>query len=69
MSSPRACFFKRVQERPSIVKVDGVWVHQGSAEPGQNWGRLCGLARLNLAFDAATGFLLRQAQVIEGLQV
>jgi len=30
---------KRVEQRPSMVKVDGLWVHQGSAEPGANWGR------------------------------
>ena len=29
--------FKPVQERPSMVKVDGLWVHQGSAEPRDNW--------------------------------
>ena len=23
---------KRVEQRPSMVKVDGLWVHQGSAE-------------------------------------
>ncbi len=34
---PRGVLLKRVQERPSMVKVDGLWVHQGSAEPGANW--------------------------------
>ncbi len=28
---------KRVELRPSMVKVDGLWVHQGSAAPGANW--------------------------------
>lgn len=28
---------KRVAERPSMVKADGLWVHQGRAEPGANW--------------------------------
>jgi hypothetical protein len=23
-----------------MVKVDGLWVHQGSAEPGANWERI-----------------------------
>jgi hypothetical protein len=27
----------RVQQRPSLVKVDGLWVHQGRAELGANW--------------------------------
>jgi hypothetical protein len=22
-----------------MVKIDGLWVHQGSAEPGANWKR------------------------------
>lgn len=37
---PEGVFFKRVQQRPSMVKVDDLWVHQGSAEPGAiNWER------------------------------
>ena len=24
----------------SMVKVDGLWVHQGRAEPGANWERI-----------------------------
>ena len=31
---------KRVEQRPSMVKVDGLWVHRGSAEPGANWERI-----------------------------
>jgi AbrB family looped-hinge helix DNA binding protein len=31
---------KRVEQRPSMVRVDGLWVHQGSAEPGANWERI-----------------------------
>lgn len=31
---------KRVEQRPSLVKVDGLWVHLGSAEPGANWERI-----------------------------
>jgi AbrB family looped-hinge helix DNA binding protein len=31
---------KRIQPRPSMIKVDGLWVHQGSAQPGANWGRI-----------------------------
>jgi len=31
---------KRVEQRPSMVKADGLWVHQGSAEPGANWERI-----------------------------
>ena len=31
---------KRVEQLPSMVKVDGLWVHQGSAEPGASWERI-----------------------------
>ena len=31
---------KRVEERPSMTKVDGLWVHRGVAEPGANWDRV-----------------------------
>ena len=27
-------------QRPSMVKVDGLWVHQGSVEPGTSWDRI-----------------------------
>jgi AbrB family looped-hinge helix DNA binding protein len=28
---------KRIDQGPSMVKADGLWVHRGSAEPGANW--------------------------------
>jgi AbrB family looped-hinge helix DNA binding protein len=31
---------KRVEQRPSMMKVDGLWVHQGIAEPAANWDRI-----------------------------
>jgi len=34
---PEGVLLKRVEQRPSMVKVDGLWIHQGSAEPGANW--------------------------------
>ena len=40
VEQPEGVLLKRVQERPSMVKVDGLWVHQGSAEPGANWERI-----------------------------
>ena len=33
-------FLRPVMQRPSLIKVDGVWVHQGTAEPGADWERL-----------------------------
>jgi AbrB family looped-hinge helix DNA binding protein len=29
-----------VEQRPSLVKVDGLWVHQGTAQKGANWDRV-----------------------------
>ncbi|MBV8055217.1 MAG: AbrB/MazE/SpoVT family DNA-binding domain-containing protein [Deltaproteobacteria bacterium] len=29
-----------VEERPALVKVDGLWVHRGVAQPGANWDRI-----------------------------
>src|SRR6202044_3177157 len=37
---PDGVLLKRAQQRPSMVKVDGLWVHQGRAEPGANWERI-----------------------------
>ena len=40
VEQPDGVLLKRIQERPSMVKVDGLWVHQGSPEPGANWARI-----------------------------
>jgi len=40
IEQPEGVLLKRVQPRPSMVKVDGLWVHQGRAEPGGNWERM-----------------------------
>jgi AbrB family looped-hinge helix DNA binding protein len=40
IEQPEGVLLKRVEQRPSMVKVDGLWVHQGSAEPGANWERV-----------------------------
>jgi AbrB family looped-hinge helix DNA binding protein len=31
---------RRVEQQPSMVKVDGLWVHQGIAERGVDWNNL-----------------------------
>jgi AbrB family looped-hinge helix DNA binding protein len=28
---------RRVEARPAMLEVDGVWVHQGTADPSANW--------------------------------
>jgi AbrB family looped-hinge helix DNA binding protein len=40
IEQPEGVLLKRVEQRPSMIKVDGLWVHQGSAEPGANWERI-----------------------------
>ncbi len=37
---PEGVLLKRVQQQPSMVKVHGLWVDQGRAEPGANWERI-----------------------------
>ena len=31
---------RRVEQRPSMLKVEGLWVHQGTASPEANWARV-----------------------------
>ena len=40
LEQPEGVLLKRIEQRPSMVKVDGLWVHQGNAEPGANWERI-----------------------------
>ncbi len=40
IEQPEGVLLKRVEQRPSMTKVDGLWVHQGTAEPGANWERI-----------------------------
>ena len=34
IEQPEGVLLKRIEPRPSMLKVDGLWVHRGSAEPG-----------------------------------
>lgn len=40
IEQPDGVLLKRVEQRPSMIKVDGLWVHQGSPQPGANWERV-----------------------------
>jgi AbrB family looped-hinge helix DNA binding protein len=40
IEQPEGLLLKRVEHRPSMVKVDGLWVHRGVAQPGANWERV-----------------------------
>lgn len=40
VEQPGGILLRPAQEKPSMVRVDGFWVHQGVAEPGANWDRV-----------------------------
>jgi AbrB family looped-hinge helix DNA binding protein len=40
IEQPDGVLLKRVEERPSMIKVDGLWVHQGNLQQGANWERV-----------------------------
>jgi AbrB family looped-hinge helix DNA binding protein len=40
VEQPEGVLLKRAGQRPSMVKLDGLWVHQGVAEPGATWDRV-----------------------------
>lgn len=39
VEQPGGVLLRRVMQQPSMIQVDGLWVHQGAAEPGANWGQ------------------------------
>jgi len=39
IEEPEGVLLKRMQQPPSMAKVDGLWVHQGTA-PEANWDRI-----------------------------
>ena len=38
--SSKGVLLKRVAQRPSLAKRDGLWVHQGVADPAAGWERV-----------------------------
>lgn len=40
VEQPGGVLLRPLSQQPSMVKVDGLWVHQGTSEPGANWDRL-----------------------------
>lgn len=40
IEQPDGVLLKRVEQRPSMVLVSGLWVHQGIPESGANWDRI-----------------------------
>lgn len=37
IEQPNGVLLKRATQRPSMVKIDGLWVHQGTAESKAKW--------------------------------
>ena len=40
VEQPGGVLLRPMKQQPSMVKVDGLWIHQGAAEPGANWERV-----------------------------
>ena len=40
VEQPGGVLLRPLVQRPSMVQVDGLWVHQGAAELGANWERV-----------------------------
>ena len=40
VEQPGGVLLRPAEQQPSMIQVDGLWVHQGTAEPGTNWGRV-----------------------------
>jgi len=40
VEQPGGVLLRPAEQQPSVIQVDGLWVHQGTAEPGANWGQV-----------------------------
>lgn len=40
VQEPGGVLLRPIRPRPSMIQVDGLWVHQGTAESGANWERM-----------------------------
>ncbi len=40
VDQPGGVFLRTVEQRPAMIKVEGLWVHRGAAQPGANWDRV-----------------------------
>jgi AbrB family looped-hinge helix DNA binding protein len=40
VEQPGGVLLRPVEQRPAMVKVDGLWVHEGVAQPGAPWDRV-----------------------------
>jgi AbrB family looped-hinge helix DNA binding protein len=40
VEQPDGVLLRRREEHPSMIKVDGLWIHQGTPQIGAQWDRL-----------------------------
>lgn len=40
VDQPGGVFLRVLEQHPPMLKIDGLWVHQGVAQPGANWDRV-----------------------------
>ena len=40
LEQPGRLLLQLGKDQPSMIKVDGLWVHQGAAKPGVDWERV-----------------------------
>ena len=40
VEQPGGILLRPLMQKPSMIQVDGLWIHQGAAEPGANWERV-----------------------------
>jgi bifunctional DNA-binding transcriptional regulator/antitoxin component of YhaV-PrlF toxin-antitoxin module len=45
VEQPDGVLLKRAERSSALVKLDGLWVHQGVAEPGADWDSVIESAR------------------------
>jgi AbrB family looped-hinge helix DNA binding protein len=40
VEQPDGVLLRRRENRPSMIKVDGLWIHQGTPQSGAQWDRI-----------------------------
>jgi bifunctional DNA-binding transcriptional regulator/antitoxin component of YhaV-PrlF toxin-antitoxin module len=40
VEQPGGILLRPLMQKPSMIQVDGLWIHQGRAEPPANWERV-----------------------------
>lgn len=40
VEQPSGILLRPASRQPSMIQVDGLWIHQGTAEPGASWERV-----------------------------